>query len=184
MPPKVKVQASDIVEVALALVREQGAEALSARAVAARLACSTQPVFSNFPNMDALKEAVVSAAYARFEETVEAELSRKDMPSYKAYGMGYIEFAKAEPRWFQLLFASARSSQESDMNHWSQMLRMTPVNGERAGQFHAAMWIFVHGLATLVASGRMDLTREETSALITEHYQAWCRASDEKENRV
>ncbi|MBQ4616937.1 MAG: TetR/AcrR family transcriptional regulator [Clostridia bacterium] len=173
MPPKIKVQASDIVEAALALVREQGAEALSARAVAARLSCSTQPVFSNFPNMDALKEAVVSAVYARFQEAVQAELSRKAMPSYKAYGMAYIEFAKEEPHWFRFLFASARSSQESDVNHWSQMLLMTPVNGERAEQFHAAMWIFVHGLADLVLSGRLELTREEISALITDQYTHW-----------
>ena len=184
MPPKVKVQASDVVEAALALVREQGAEVLSARTVAARLSCSTQPVFSNFPNMDALKSAVIKAAYARFEEAVQAELSRKAMPSYKAYGMAYIEFAKDEPRWFQLLFASARSSQESDMNHWSRMLQMTPVNGESAEQFHAAMWIFVHGLATLVASGRLELTREEISELVTAQYQAWRRANNEKEDTI
>ena len=39
MPPKVKVTREQIVQAALALVRESGAQALNARAVANRLGC-------------------------------------------------------------------------------------------------------------------------------------------------
>ena len=45
MPPKVKTTREDIVSTALSLVRARGAGALNARAVAAALGCSTQPVF-------------------------------------------------------------------------------------------------------------------------------------------
>ena len=48
MPPKVKVSKEDINTAAVEMVRESGAEALNARALAAKLGCSTQPIFSNF----------------------------------------------------------------------------------------------------------------------------------------
>ena len=55
MPPKVKITKEDIIKTAVELVRSNGAEALNARAVAAELNCSTQPVFSNFATMDELQ---------------------------------------------------------------------------------------------------------------------------------
>ena len=48
MPPKVKITKEDIINAAVSLVRENGADALNARTVASLLGCSTQPVFSNF----------------------------------------------------------------------------------------------------------------------------------------
>ena len=55
MPPKVKITKNDIIKTALELVRESGAQSLNARAVAGKLACSTQPVFSNFATMEELQ---------------------------------------------------------------------------------------------------------------------------------
>ena len=63
MPPKVKITKEDIVSAAVGVVREQGAEALGARQVAAALGCSTQPLFSNFASMEELRSAVVAYAY-------------------------------------------------------------------------------------------------------------------------
>jgi len=54
MPPKVKVTKEAVVAAAVQIVRSQGAQALNARTVAAALACSTQPVFSNFATMEQL----------------------------------------------------------------------------------------------------------------------------------
>jgi AcrR family transcriptional regulator len=63
MPPKVKINRDDIVNVAVDLVRRGGASALNARAVATELGCSTQPVFSNFATMDALLSATLARTY-------------------------------------------------------------------------------------------------------------------------
>ena len=72
MPPKVKVTREQIVQAALALVRESGAQALNARAVANRLGCSTQPVFSNYATMEELKLDVLRAA----DECYQAHLAK------------------------------------------------------------------------------------------------------------
>ena len=55
MPPKVKIAKEDIVNAAVELVRQYGPQALNARELAARLCCSTQPIFSNFATMDELR---------------------------------------------------------------------------------------------------------------------------------
>ena len=52
MPPKIKITKEEIVDTALNLVREAGEQALNARSIAAKLKCSTQPVFSNFETME------------------------------------------------------------------------------------------------------------------------------------
>ena len=64
MPPKVKVTKEEIIRAAVEIVRRDGHQALNARTVAAALNCSTQPVFSNFSGMDALRMAVVERADA------------------------------------------------------------------------------------------------------------------------
>lgn len=67
MPPKVKIQKQEIIEAAVALVRQSGPQAINARSIAAALDCSTQPIFSNFASMDALRLAVVAAADAQYQ---------------------------------------------------------------------------------------------------------------------
>ena len=62
MPPKVKVTKEEIINAALALVRENGTDAINARSIAASLACSTQPIFSNFATMEELQKDVILAA--------------------------------------------------------------------------------------------------------------------------
>ena len=64
MPPKVKVTKEDIINVTVDIVRKCGADVINARTVASVLNCSTQPIFSNFPTMDALRYAVLLQADA------------------------------------------------------------------------------------------------------------------------
>ena len=70
MPPKVKITKEDIINAAVSLVRENGADALNARTVASLLGCSTQPVFSNFATMDELRLAVAEKADEICNESV------------------------------------------------------------------------------------------------------------------
>ena len=74
MPPKVKNTKEDIVNATVELVRKNGQSAINARAVAAFLGCSTQPVFSNFGTMDELKQAIILAAYNIYLEFIQNEI--------------------------------------------------------------------------------------------------------------
>ena len=62
MPPKIRFGREDIVSAALEIIREQGIEGVNARAVAARLGCSTQPLFREFESMEQIKEEAARLA--------------------------------------------------------------------------------------------------------------------------
>ena len=87
MPPKVRVTKEEIVKIAVELVRANGVDALNARAIAAALHCSTQPVFSNFETMGELREAVIAAAYESYLDFLKREGESGKYPPYKSFGM-------------------------------------------------------------------------------------------------
>ena len=93
MPPKEKIVKEDILAAAVKLVREQGEEGINARAIAAKLGCSTQPIFSNFASMDEVKAAVIEECGRIYEAYIQREQASGKWKPYKAFGMAYIRFA-------------------------------------------------------------------------------------------
>ena len=176
MPPKVRVTTEDIIHTAMDIVRTSGAEALNARAVAAVLGCSTQPIFSNFATMEDLRAAVVEAADTLYQEYVRRETESGEYPPYKAGGMAYIRFAKEEKELFKLLYMRDRAGEDTDakahsFTQMTDILRHNTGLGEDAANlFHLEMWAYVHGIATMYATGFLDLEWELVSRMLSDAY--------------
>ena len=177
MPPKVKVTKEDIVAAGLALVRNHGPQALNARTLAAKLGCSTQPIFSNFAGMDQLRLALAEQAEQLCAEYIQREVASGQFPPYKASGMAYIRFAKEERELFKLLYMCDRSitpipddskltDQMEDLVH-----NNTGLTGKDAKLFHLEMWAYVHGIATMFATGFLNLEWDLVSKMLTDSYQ-------------
>ena len=79
MAPKNKFTREEMVNAALQVVRGKGIDALTAKALAEELGTSTQPVFTCFATMDAVKEEVRAAA-ERVYDGYAAEGLRQDIP--------------------------------------------------------------------------------------------------------
>lgn len=90
----------DIVSCSLALVRDNGPEVLSARAVARALDASTMLIYTRFGSMEDLLRAVVKEAY-RSMGKLQAERRTGDL--FLDMGVGYVLFARREPNVFRLL---------------------------------------------------------------------------------
>ena len=90
--------------------------------------------------------------------------------------MAYIQFAAKEPELFKLLYMRDRSTEQSP--EWLQsdygMVRLvesgTGLSGDTAKLFHLEMWVFVHGVATMFATGFLNLDRELISRMLTDCY--------------
>ena len=119
MPPKIKITKERIIEASLLLVRRGGEEALNARSLANELGISTQPIFSNFENMDALRNAVLEKANGIYSSYIEEAVTGGKYPPYKASGMGYISFAINEPRLFRMLFMREREPAQQEIGRAS-----------------------------------------------------------------
>lgn len=177
MPPRAKFSGEEIVEAALNLVREEGYQALTARALGARLGSSARPIFTVFQSMEEVQQAVIRAAKALYTGYVNRGLA-EDMP-FKGVGTQYILFAVKEPKLFQLLFMSERT----DVPDLSSVLPRIDDNYEKilqsvresygissaaAERLYQHLWIYTHGIASLCATGMCRFTGEEISGLMTE----------------
>ena len=111
MPPKVRVTKEDIITASVDMVREKGVNVLNARAIAAHMGCSTQPIFSNYASMEELKQDVMKSAYNLYMNFLKRETESNQYPPYKATGMGYIRFAKEEKELFKLLYMRDRTNE-------------------------------------------------------------------------
>lgn len=177
MPPKVKVTKEDVVNAAVEIVREHGTQALNARMVAAALSCSTQPVFSNFATMEELRVSVTEKADIVCREYMRREVERGEFPAYKANGMAYIRFAKEEKELFKLLYMCDRSGtvipEGSELTDKMETIvhNNTGLDGMAVKLFHLEMWAYVHGIATMFATGYLDLDWELVSKMLTDSYQ-------------
>ncbi len=177
MPPKARLTKTEIVNAALDIVRESGERALNARSLAGKLACSTQPVFSNFENMDELREEVARTAYGLYLGYTERELASGEYPHYKSTGMAYIRFAKDEPELFRFLFMSAErrdlptvADSFLEENIIPVIVKNLGISKEEARIFHLKMWIFVHGIATMFATSYCDIEWELVSQMTSDVY--------------
>lgn len=188
MPPKVKITKEDIVNATLSLVRREGASAINARAVAAALGCSTQPVFSNFATMEELQKATVAAAYERYLGFIKSEVESEKYPPYKAFGMAYIRFAQEEKELFRLLFMRDRTGEDTSLSpdfeeSVGMIMQANGVSYETAMLIHLEMWTCVHGISTMLATSFMPLDETLISRMLTDVYQGIReRQAKEQEN--
>lgn len=188
MPPKVKVKKEDILVSSIGMVREKGADVLNARALAAHMGCSTQPIFSNYASMEELKQDVMRNVYDIYLDFLKREIESNQYPPYKAAGMGYIRFAKEEKEFFKLLFMRDRS-QEKIMDEFDESTQMSiamirkelGLSYEAANQFHLEMWIYVHGIASLLATSYLPLEWKDISSMVTNMYQGMLTRYCQKE---
>ena len=178
MPRKTVIYKEDIINAAFELVREKGHEALNARALAERLCCSTQPIFSNFSSMDVLYGQVLIKCLESYNTYVAAEFDRQQgFPPYKTYGMAYIRFAKEQKNLFKLLFMRDKTGEQSGIED-STFFEVLPLimksmglSEELATLFHLEMWTFVHGIGAMIASSSYDWDMDLASRTLTDAYQ-------------
>ena len=175
-----------IVNAAFEIIRKNGTDALNARSVAAELGCSTQPVFSNFASMDDLKNELFLIAGEKYNSYIKAGMTSNKYPPYKASGMAYIRFAREERELFRMLFMRDRTG-EDKTHDFDEIENLIEIIGNNlsiskldAKRLHLEMWIFVHGIATMLVTGTADYTEEEISCMLTDAYKGL--SSQVKEN--
>lgn len=177
MPPKVKITKDEILSAAMDTLRIGGMQAVNARSIATVLKCSTQPIFSNFATMEELQLAVVRRVEDFCHEYLQREVSSSTYPVYKANGMAYIRFAKDEKEMFKLLYMCDRSGTPVPENNelFDDMVTLvhhnTGLDSSAANLFHLEMWSCVHGIATMFATGFLDLDWDLVGKMLTDTYQ-------------
>lgn len=176
MPPKCRFTREEIIQAALDLTAEKGVGALTARGLAQRLGSSAKPIFGLFANMEEVQQEVVKAASLRYQEYLRQDMSAGRYPPYKASGMAYIRFAREQKELFKLLFMRDRTHEEKAAGDELEALlgliqKNMGLSRDDAYRFHLEMWIYVHGIATMIATAYLEWDMDFISAALTDAYQ-------------
>lgn len=177
MPRKFMFTREEVVATALDLVRERGMAAVTARGLGKRLGSSSKPIFGLFENMEDVLSAIMDAANKLYQSYLREDMAKGKYPPYKASGMAYIRFAKEERELFKLLFMRDRSNEKTEENkeELQPLIRLIRhnlgISEEDAYLFHLEMWIYVHGIATMMATSYLDWDDEFIGEAITDAYQ-------------
>ncbi len=175
MPPKNKFTRNEIISCALDIAEEGGLEAVTARAVASRLGASSKVIFGCFESMGELQNEAAAAAYQKYLDEQRALCESGEYPVYKAAGMAYIRFAKGHPRLFKILFMEKKPPDEPDkieeMNRFTDIVsHNVGITRDDAYMFHLEMWVYVHGIAAMIATGYLNWDNETVSRMLTDAY--------------
>ncbi len=177
MPPKAKFTKEEVISAALEMVKEDGFDSLTARALGERLGSSARPIFTLFDGMEEIKAEVVNEATEVYNGYVEWGLSQK--PAFKGVGTAYIRFAAEQPKLFMLLFMREQKNVPDKNSILGLLDKNTPeilnsviegfgLDEKLARAVYLHLWVYSHGIAVLIATKVCAFSAEEISAMLTE----------------
>lgn len=191
MPKNIKISKDMILEAAFEIVRKEGIEKLSNRELAKKLKCSIRPIYYQFENVEEMQKELYKKIEKYFYKFL-MEHKVEDIPQYKQIGINYIKFAKKEKKLFQTLFMSElgltpnafASKVGEDYKEIEKLIKIsTNLNDDDIKDFHTKMWIFCHGIATLVANNTVYLENKQIEQLLSYQFQALMLLEENPNNK-
>ncbi|HJB68585.1 MAG TPA: TetR/AcrR family transcriptional regulator [Candidatus Fournierella excrementigallinarum] len=165
MPPAAKVTREMVLQAALDITRRAGFEAVNARSVAARLGCSTRPIFTCYENMEAMKADFLEYAFAFYEQRAAAWGEGED--PCLALPLAYLRFAREEPLLFRALFIREMAldmrraedfyREPGNVRKAEAFARRLGVDPRAGREIFLDLFLWAHGAAVLAATGKLKL---------------------------
>ena len=146
------------------------------RTLAKACNCSTQPIYLSFSGADELKSEIKKRIIDIYHDYRKREIALNAYPEFKAVGMSYIRFAKEESQFFKYLFMRNRAEEKYDemesefQIETSVLANLYKIEGNLANQLHIHMWVWVHGIATMYATGYLDWDWDTVSNMLTDAF--------------
>lgn len=174
MARKKTITRDQILKAAYEVVATEGFTRFTARNIAAKMKCSTQPIYLEFKNMDDLKSALINQIYDYLATEVFPIERRGDV--IVDLTLNYIGFANKEKRLYRALYLEEYGSGDS-MQKFSFDLFVKSVKKDPKYQdltevelksLHTGVWIVATGLAALMSSGILHPTEDQIAKLMTE----------------
>lgn len=176
MPPKFKFKKDEITEKAVEVIRKKGISGLTARSLAEELGCSAKPIFGLFKNMQEVKDSALLSADKICGEFMDIEMKSDKYPPYKAFGMAYIRFSSEEKELFKYLYMRDRTGENIGRDEKTEesieiLQKNLGFDRDTAYRFHLEMWIYVHGIASMIATGYLKWDMDFVSQALTDCFE-------------
>ena len=163
-----------LVDEGLKLLEQEGNADFTLRDLAGRVGVSPAAPYSHFEDKDALLAAIATVGFRKLRATLETAISAIADPTQRflAMGQAYVQFGMDNPALYKLMFASeelpAKRGQFPELQEaggaafealTGMLKQMQESHFLREGDldgFGLAVWALVHGLTSLIITGRID----------------------------
>ena len=179
-----------LVSAALDLLAEDGADAVSVRAVARRAGVSAMAPYRHYPDKEALLAAVAVQGFEGLRDALTAaDAAAPPAQALVAQAVAYVRYAVENAALFRLMFGPKRVGTHPHLIAVGEsayavlaarVATETPANADREA-LALGCWSLVHGLASLFLDGRIsdkmtvpddDLARRVAEAMLADRVSA------------
>jgi len=172
MPPKVLFSRGQIVDAAFHLLRTEGLDSITARRLADQLKCTVRPIYTHFSSMGSLRDETVLLAG---QYTIDFLLKDHHEKPRLSLGIGYLRLAREEPEIFRAVYLTQNTGLDYESGRITPLLEklrndkdLHDLSEEALHRLNDRLWIYTHGLSTLLATGALQLPLTEAAAQLDE----------------
>lgn len=174
MPPKQKITKDMLLEHAFKITQEQGIIAVTSRSVAKSIGCSIQPVFSQFPTMEELRQGTFEYAC---DVCVKQILAFETEPDFLPRTTKWvIDLAKNKPNLFNLIYLSSgfRGNSllrvmmdfESNKRMVIKMSELYQLEQDACKEILLRSCLFLIGIGTMICVNHMEFSDKQIAAMM------------------
>ena len=182
MPPKITTSKEMIIEVGYSIADEDGIGQVNCRAIAKKLGCSTQPVFSRFPNMDELKVEVFNYACDKLEQDIADKLKNSEGCSLVEVSVTVLaDLARDHKNLYRLIYLSDFRSEKTFLEEREkyqtnqliikELIDRYKIDPDRVEGVFERVSLLVHGICTVIATTTMDYSNEQVIKIVNEELE-------------
>ena len=158
MPAKKVITKEKILATAVKIVRQSGYAALNMRTLAQACKCSTQPIYLSFRGTTELREEIAKEVLNIFNGYLGREV--KQLFKYLLMNEGISRTDIQNKSFDDTVF---------------MLVKKYGMYKDDATKLHLQMWIFVHGIASMFATGYIDWDEETVSGMVTDAYKGFIK---------
>lgn len=174
MARKKTITKDQILKAAYEVVATEGFARFTARNIAAKMKCSTQPIYLEFENMDDLKNALITQIHHYLAtEVFPVERTGNTIIDL---ALNYIGFANREKRLYRALYleeyGGGEAMQKFSFDYFLKAVAKDElykdIDKTELRSLHAGSWIVATGIASLMSSGIIQPTEDQIIKLMEE----------------
>jgi AcrR family transcriptional regulator len=174
--------AERIARVALAILEEEGPEAVSMRRVAQAVGITPMAIYHHFPSREALLNTITDREFAKLLTHIQSHPIRGNTEARLLAVMeGYVDYAFAQPRVFDFVFSKIRPGarqfpqdfrerRSPTLNPVADLIAEEMAKGslkkDDVWEVALGLWAHIHGYVVLYRAGRIDLSEKEFRKLL------------------
>lgn len=191
--PTQRITKDMVVNAAFEIARADGIEQVMVKAIADRLGCSVQPIYSYCKNMESLRQDVAAKVSLFLQEYISARLDKNDL--FRSTGKAYIQLAEEEPHLFRIFILHQRPGISSlddlyraEANpHVAKFIAdQLKISVSQAKQLHLNMLIYTIGIGAIFSMTTPGISIKEIYEKQESAYDAFLKQaldhSEETEN--